>query len=139
MSGRFKDKRANRFALRMALVALAVGFGVHALIWGWGMGLANLFNPNLLLPMLGPALLPAFVAGIMIAASDTYDDWFWIGAIAALVFVFQQVVFWIWRSTINDSLGYSFFLMMPILSGFPLALISYGVADALRERETGGV
>lgn len=103
-------------------------------MWGWGMGLANLFNPEILLWMLGPALLPTMVAGLMIAASDTYDDWFWVGAIAALVFVLEQVVFWTLRSMIDDSLGFSFLLMMPILGGFPLAFISYGVADAWRGR-----
>lgn len=118
----------------MVLMASAIGFAVHAILWGWSMGPALLFQPMVLLVMLGPALLPTIVIAILIGVSDRFDDWFWVLAAVTLVFVLEQIIFWSWRNSVDDRLGYSFFYLMPILGGWPLAAVSYGMADAWTER-----
>lgn len=128
--------RIGRFALvsRMILLAFGVGFAVHAILWGWSMGPSILFQPQTLLVMLGPALLPTVTLAILIGSSDRYDDWFWVLVVTSLVFVLEQIDFWLWRGTVDDALGYSVFSLMPILGGWPLAAISYAMADAWTER-----
>ena len=126
------DRRANlgrvALTLRIFLVAVAIGVFVHFALWFWFPGPAFIFRPEVLVPMLGPALLPAAVVTLFVAASDRFDEWLWVVGLSVLIFAIEQAVFWTWRSILDDTYGFEFIYITPILGGLPLALISYAVA-----------
>lgn len=112
-------------ALRYCLWAVGIAVAIHALMWVLPMGPQMFFQPQLLLTMVGPALVPTFVASIFVAVSERFRGMSRIVGIATLVFILEVGAFLIWRSMIKDEFGFSMFLLMPILGGWPLAMVAY--------------
>jgi len=132
------DKQRRQFSMRIVAVATAVAMVVHFAIWLVPTGSLETIKPDVLLYMVGPALLPTVVASLMVSLSAKFDRWSWILGSACAVFVVEVAAYWLWASGLRNSLGYEFIYLMPVFGGVPLLIICYAVVDA-GTRPHGGV
>ncbi len=117
----------------MVIMAAIIGLAAHSLLWFGSLGPA-IFWPLPLLFMLGPALLPTTVVALLIGISTHHDRWSRVLAVATLVFVLEQIVFWLWHGTVDDTFGYSMLYFLPIFGGWFLAVACYGAVKFWRAR-----
>lgn len=119
-------------------VAFATGYALFvfflllvfcALLWVPAMG-GTFFNPAVWVTLFGPAIPPSLVNAVLMAASARFTTWRSVIWVTVAVFALEHAIFWTWRSTINDELGFSLFWLLPIMLGLPLALIAFGILGA---------